>query len=177
MIDRTDVFKKYHPGHLRKNPVDTVVIHGTAGGENAGALFRWWHSLDTATDEWSKQKLRSMKSAIGFYHYLIDREGQTYSLLAEDRFGFHSHAGHADGTAIAIALVNPMAGNADTYTDQQYHALFTLIEDIKTRHSVTAIESHDFRAMKYSKLKTTTPCPGPLTDWSRLYVHGVEVNK
>ena len=179
MINRTDIFLQFHPGHSREHAPDTITIHGTAGGVDADGLFRWWNTLPQKTDNWSVGKTAAMRRGIGFYHYLIDRDGTVYKMLDEHLWSFHSHAGRNDSRSIAVALVNPHRLNNFQYTDEQYHALHTLITDIQTRHFIKTIDSHNSRALRFSGLKPpqVTPCPGNGFDWERLGVFGLDILK
>ena len=177
MINRTDIYAEFHPGHVKSTATDTITIHGTGGGLDAYSLFRWWKNLPAKTDNWSIGKTAAMRRGIGFYHYLIDRDGTVYKMLDEHLWSYHSHAGKNDQQTVSISLINPHGLNNFQYTDEQYHALHELITDIQTRINIKMIDSHESRALRFSGLKPPqiTPCPGSGFDWQRLGVFGLEV--
>ena len=179
-VSKFNIFSKFHAGYTRNVPVTSITIHGSAGGNNAQALFNWWDSLPTLTDKWSVGKTERMKRAIGFYHYLIDLDGTCFQMLDEFRWAYHSHSGRMDAGTIAVCLVNTRRENSGSYTDEQYHTLHELITDITTRRpQAKTIYSHQLRADLYSNLKPpqVTPCPGPEFEWGRLKIFGLSISK
>jgi len=82
-------------------------------------------------------------------HYIIDREGQIWQLVPEEKMAWHagiSRMPDPDGRekvnrfSIGIELV----GNyTDGFTDQQHKAVSTLVIDIINRHPITAVVGHN----------------------------------
>ena len=177
MINRTDIFQKFHPGFARVDSPHLITLHGTGGGVDAEALFKWYETLPTLTDKWSINRTANLNRGIGMYHYLIDRDGTVYEMLNELKWAYHSHAGRNDRATLGIELINPDRSNGFQYTDEQYTALNNLISNINLRHTIKGIESHNYRARRYSNLvpPAVTPCPGVGFDWERLNDFGVEV--
>jgi hypothetical protein len=177
-IEKIILFKEFHPGHERKSTIDTISVHGSAGGYNAVALFKWWRSLSELSDKWSQKKYKSLKNGIGFYHFIIDINGKIFQTFNLDRWFYHAHAGFADSRTIAICLVNTGKKNSHEYTFDQYYALNELIEYLRFKYeTIENLDTHDYRAMKYSAMHTPTPCPGPHFKFSELWDHGLEVFK
>jgi N-acetyl-anhydromuramyl-L-alanine amidase AmpD len=174
--NKFEIFAAYHPGHDRTRAIDTITIHGSAGGESADALFRWWQNLGKRDDAWSRDKAERMRSGIGFYHFLIGLDGSAFPMLPEIKWSYHSHAGMADQATLSICLVNPDKGNLGPYSDEQYHALHELIGEILKKYPhIKTIDSHTYRARKYSGLTPPNPCPGPAFQWERVSIFPVKV--
>ncbi len=125
-------------------------------------------------------------------HYIIDREGNIFSYIPEDRVAWHAGRGEFNGDekytnsmnhyAIGIELVaigseNDMSQylTPDEYasldksligfTDSQYNALKALVEDICTRNSIPRDREHVIGHDEYNPLKND---PGELFDWDRI---------
>jgi N-acetyl-anhydromuramyl-L-alanine amidase AmpD len=112
------------------------------------------------------------------YHYLIDRAGRVYRLVAEDRVAWHAGVSKmpTDGRewvnsfSVGVSLIashpkdDPDVADRTVpgYTDAQYDALLGLVADIRTRHEVRFVVGHDEVA---PGRKTD---PGELFDWSRV---------
>jgi N-acetylmuramoyl-L-alanine amidase len=104
-------------------------------------------------------------------HYLIDEDGATYALVAEDRRAWHagvsSWRGERDvnGRSLGIELVNP--GHEFGYRpfpDAQMRALIGLGRDILARHPIpprNVVGHSDVAPARKSD-------PGELFDWPRL---------
>ena len=134
--------------------VDMLVLHYTGMIDAAAALARL---TDPAAEV----------SA----HYLIEEEGTTHRLVAEDRRAWHagvaSWRGHTDinDRSVGIELVNP--GHEFGYRpfpEPQMAALIALATDILTRHPIPArnVVGHSDVA------PTRKQDPGELFDWPRL---------
>lgn len=102
--------------------VDAVVLHDTAS-EGVDSVFAWFSNPE------------SQASA----HYLIDRDGTTYRLVAEERKAWHAGASMLHGRddvnqfSIGIELVDK---TDDPYPDAQLQALTELTVEICTRHRI-----------------------------------------
>lgn len=109
-------------------------------------------------------------------HYLIDRDGTTYRLVAEDKRAWHAGVSSWRGIAdinshsIGIELVNP--GHELGYCgfpEAQIVALIALCRDILERHRIPArnIVGHSDIAPERKR------DPGELFPWRRLSVAGI----
>ena len=187
IASRQNFFDSFHSGFNRNANIDSIAIHGSAGGASAQALFNWWRSLEkwltfegdinslSPSEKWSYDKAHRLARGIGFYHYIIDRQSEIYKALDENKWSYHSHSGQADSQSIAICLVNPDTKNASIYTDEQYHSLHVLIYDILDRHqSISKIQSHVYRAWEFSGMTVEanglTPCPGEKFHWELIEI-------
>lgn len=126
-------------------------------------------------------------------HYIVDRDGAVYCYIPEDHAAWHAGKGtfandekytnkmnyYAIGIEIvAIGSKNDMAQylSPDEYdaldpdligfTDAQYEALHSLVDDICTRHNIPMDSEHVIGHEDFSPTKTD---PGELFDWDRLF--------
>lgn len=139
--------------------VDTLVIHYTDMTSAAAALDRL---CDPA----------ARVSA----HYLIDRGGGVYRLVAEDRRAWHAGESFWRGRAglnantIGIELDNPGHGHGYVpFPDVQMAALIGLCRDIVTRHDIAGrnVVGHSDIAPRRKA------DPGELFDWPGLAAAGI----
>ena len=79
-------------------------------------------------------------------HYLIDRSGTIYQLVADQNIAYHAGVAKlpdgttdVNGVSIGIEMINTMTG---TFTDAQYAALNRLIGDLKKKYPITYILGH-----------------------------------
>lgn len=80
------------------------------------------------------------------YHWVIDRDGTIAQGRQESQQGAHT-SGHNVGT-IGVCLLGGFGSNAtdrfgDHYTPEQEAALTRLIEQIRSRHTITRISGHN----------------------------------
>lgn len=80
-------------------------------------------------------------------HYLIDRKGDVYRLVAEKNIAYHAGESQVpDGRtginnfSVGIELMNK---ENSKFTDSQYLALKNLIADIKSRYKIKYVLGHD----------------------------------
>lgn len=111
-------------------------------------------------------------------HYLIEEDGATYRLVADDKRAWHAGvsawAGARDinDRSIGIEIVNP--GHEFGYRpfpDTQMTSLETLLADILARHNITparVVGHSDVAPMRKQD-------PGELFDWQRLAAKGLAV--
>lgn len=107
-------------------------------------------------------------------HYVIDEDGRTLRLVPEERRAWHAGQswwqGETDINAVSIGIeiVNP--GHEFGYRpfpDSQVAAVIALIDDIRTRWSVT-----DARILGHSDVAPTRKTdPGELFPWKKLAEH------
>ena len=80
-------------------------------------------------------------------HYLIDRDGNIYRLVREERKAHHAGRSYLAATgrsgyndfSIGIELIN---AKNDSATEAQYIALQWLVADIRTRHEIIEVVGH-----------------------------------
>lgn len=127
-------------------------------------------------------------------HYLIDREGEIYLLVPEDRAAFHAGKGHLlnyqdyhyglNDYSIGIELLavgtkEEMSPNIPSdvydqiapadigYTDAQYKTLNLLLDDILKRNpGIKKDREHIIGHDEYAPVRKSDP--GSLFDWSRI---------
>lgn len=138
--------------------VNEIVVHGTGGGQSAAGIIRWMEQGERAAQ---------YRQGIALFHDLVDRDGTIHNIIDHARWVYHSGSGNHDRETIGIELVNPMAGNAGPYTDDQYDALGERILEIMETYPITAIAGHGYNQTKYSRKPKA--CPGEAFDWERLY--------
>ena len=109
-------------------------------------------------------------------HYLVDEDGATYALVAEDRRAWH--AGEArwrgmsdiNGRSIGVELHNPGHDwGLRPYPETQMTALISLCQGILARHRIPphSVLGHSDVAPARKR------DPGELFDWTRLAAEGI----
>lgn len=148
-----DYTSRVHLGYHAKpsRNVDIIVIHSTR------CLDGDPYDVKCAIDVFQHYKVAS--------HYMIDRQGNIYRLVAEKDIAYQ--AGRSvlpqngrkmlNGSSIGIELLN---SPTDPPTDLQYKALAELVKDIKTRYPIKYIVGHSDIAPK----RKTDPW---LFDWQK----------
>jgi N-acetyl-anhydromuramyl-L-alanine amidase AmpD len=141
----------HRPAQSARN-VDIIVVHST-------------HCLDG--DQFDVNRMLAVfRSYNVCSHYIIDRKGVIYLLVAEKEVAFHAGKSvlpqngrkYLNNTSIGIELLN---SPTEAPTEQQYQALASLIRDIKTRYTIQYIVGHSDIAHK----RKTDPW---LFDWGKL---------
>jgi len=139
----------------RKQDMDMVVIHYT-NMKNAHVAL---------------ERLCDVESA-GSAHYLIDKTGQVFQLVAEDKRAWHAGVawwgGETDINSRSIGIELDNTG-CEPFSEPQMAALETLLYDIKHRYSLKAknIVGHSDVSMG-RKVD-----PGEAFDWIRLERQGL----
>ena len=148
------------PNHdARPGGVDMLVLHYTGMRSAAEALDR----------------LCSTEAKVSA-HYLVDEDGSTWRLVAEERRAWHagvsSWSGRRDinGASIGIELVNPGHENGyRAFPEPQMAALEELCRDIIARHPIPprhVLAHSDVAPQRKSD-------PGERFDWPRLAHAGI----
>jgi len=135
--------EKYHQGFEREiSDINTVVIHGTAGGNSAKGLIKWMLS---------GEREEQYKRGIALFHYLIDKNGKIYEIINPDRWVYHSSSGSQDQHTIGIELINSGKNNEEEYTTKQYIALWKLLfGKIGEKYNIKRIIGHGAQKRKWS---------------------------
>ena len=114
--------------------IDTVVIHSSYN-----ALGGDVYNVDGL--------LKEYKSYAVSPHYLIDREGQIYRLVADGNIAYHAGAGrmpdgriNVNNFSLGIELMNT---ETSQFTDKQYAALKNLLAELKKKYSLKYILGHN----------------------------------
>ncbi|MEK7246434.1 MAG: N-acetylmuramoyl-L-alanine amidase [Pseudomonadota bacterium] len=109
-------------------------------------------------------------------HYLIDEDGTTYALVAEDRRAWHAGVSYWRGErdvnarSLGIELVNP--GHEFGYRpfpEAQMQALLELGQDLLARHAIPARNVVGHSDVACARKQD----PGELFDWPRLAARGI----
>ena len=153
----------------RGTAVDTIIIHSiyAPGEQNELSPTACIKLLDA-------KKVAS--------HYLIDRLGKIYKLVAEDKRAWHAGVSKMPDLKDGRENVNHFSLGIEligrpgkTFSTKQYSALSKLTEEIISRHKIAAIMGHEHIA---PGRKTD---PGPAFDWEKYRVllkdHGIKVTK
>jgi AmpD protein len=104
-------------------------------------------------------------------HYMIDRQGEIYSLVNEEDTAWHAGASSLRGKSVknscnAFSIGIELVGtNSDKFTEEQYKALSNLAGEIIDRHDILSenIVGHCHIAPG-RKID-----PGAMFDWDRFY--------
>jgi N-acetylmuramoyl-L-alanine amidase len=141
--------------------IDMVVLHYT--GMKTGKA-----ALDRLCDPDAKVSA----------HYLIDEDGTTYQMVAEDHRAWHAGFSHWSGAinindrSIGIEIVNP--GHEFGYRafpEAQMEAVEELLAQIVARHRISPA-----RVVGHSDIAPTRKQdPGELLDWKRLADKGLSI--
>jgi N-acetyl-anhydromuramyl-L-alanine amidase AmpD len=132
IVDYTSQLKFGHQTNSARK-IDVIVIHSTYCTEGDP------YNIEHAIAVFRQYKVAS--------HYIIDREGVIYRLVAEKDIAYHAgkSALPQDGRAmlnessIGIELLN---SPTDPPTGLQYQSLADLVKDIKTRYQINHIVGH-----------------------------------
>jgi len=152
-----DIIERFSP-NMNDRPagviIDMVVLHYT--GMKTGKA-----ALDRLCDPDAKVSA----------HYLIDEDGTTYQMVAEDHRAWHAGFSHWSGAinindrSIGIEIVNP--GHEFGYRafpEAQMEAVEELLAQIVARHRISPA-----RVVGHSDIAPTRKQdPGELFDWKRL---------
>jgi len=141
VIKFTEIRELYHRGKDRKGTtVDTLVIHGTAGGGAGGkigapgGLLRWMLGGERQTE---------YERAVGLFHYLCERDGDCFEIIDPENFTYHAGIGTRRDTTemqtIGIELVNRDTNNMGEYTPYQYEALKSLLSLLFNKYPIKEI--------------------------------------
>jgi hypothetical protein len=122
----------YEKAAARK--IDTIIIHST------------YNAL--GGDQFSLSKILDIYKSYGVAsHYIIDRGGKIYRLVADENIAYHAgESKMPDGRtgvnnfSIGIELINT---KENEFTDEQYEALSKLIKDIKSRYNIKYVLGHN----------------------------------
>jgi len=113
--------------------IDTIVVHSSYD-----ALGGDVYDVEGILKEYKQYGVAA--------HYLIDREGTAWQLVAEKNIAYHAGQSKVpDGRtsvnnfSIGIELANT---EKDNYTDAQYLALNSLISSLKNRYSIKYVLGH-----------------------------------
>jgi hypothetical protein len=114
--------------------IDTIIIHST------------YNSL--GGDQFSLEKILSIYKSYGVApHYIIDRDGKIYCLVADENIAYHAGKSQmpdgrtdANNFSIGIELVN---SKTEKPTDDQYAALKKLISQLKSEYKIKYILGHN----------------------------------
>ena len=104
-------------------------------------------------------------------HYVVDRDGDVYRLVAEDKRAWHAGVGSWRGeddvnsVSIGVEIVN--AGPPDPFPERQMRAVLALCRDLAARHPGVEFVGHSDVA------PDRKVDPGPLFPWSRLAEAGL----
>ncbi len=145
----------------RGRNVDMIVLHYTGMKTGAEALAR----------------MRDPEAKVSA-HYMVERNGDVFRLVAEDKRAWHagvaSWKGETDinARAVGIEIVNPgHEFGYEEFPDVQIGAVIALIKDIRTRHDVSPamVLGHSDVAPRRKE------DPGEKFPWERLAAEGVAV--
>lgn len=113
--------------------IDTIVVHSSYD-----ALGGDVYDVEGILKEYKQYGVAA--------HYLIDREGTVWQLVAEKNIAYHAgQSSVPDGRtsvnnfSIGIELANT---EKDNYTDAQYSSLNSLIAEIKNKYSIKYVLGH-----------------------------------
>ncbi len=114
--------------------IDTIIIHSSYDAISSDP-----YSLSGLISEYKQYGVSP--------HYLIDRQGNVYRLVAEKNIAYHAGESQVpDGRtgvnnfSIGIELMNKEDAK---FTDSQYASLKNLIADIKSRYKIKYVLGHD----------------------------------
>lgn len=114
--------------------IDTIIIHSSynaLGGDE--------YDLDKLIDEYKEYGVAP--------HYLIDRKGKIYQLVADKNIAYHAGESKVpDGRtgvnnfSLGIELMNT---KSDKYTEGQYSALKNLLASLKKKYKIKYVLGHN----------------------------------
>ncbi|MCF8474317.1 MAG: N-acetylmuramoyl-L-alanine amidase [Emcibacter sp.] len=138
------------------------------------------HYTGMATGKEALERLCDVQAKVSA-HYLIEEDGEIFSLVPEDKRAWHAGVsaweGNRDinGLSIGIELVNPghdspnYKGNYRPFPEAQMRNLITLCQDILLRHDIKP-----WHVLGHSDVAPLRKCdPGELFDWKKLAHAGI----
>ncbi|MFC1476417.1 N-acetylmuramoyl-L-alanine amidase [Fibrobacterota bacterium] len=160
--------KNYLWGDRESGIIDTVVFHYISALEtNPGNPYR----IESVLKIFITYGVSS--------HYLINREGDIYQLVPEDKRAWHCGGSimpepdlreGVNEFSIGVELV---ATGDSGFTDAQYDSLVSLCQDIEKRYKINQYLGHEDiageNAVKMGLRKDRKTDPGPRFDWKRFY--------
>ena len=147
------------PNHEpRVQPVKFIIIHGTWMDDDQAALARLCDPVAKVS-----------------CHYMIDRQGKLYQLVADDQVAWH--AGQSawgldtslNAHSIGIEIGNSGETSGEAYNEAQYQTLETLLAELLKRHNLkpVAVLGHSDIAPHRKD------DPGRHFNWQRLEAKGL----
>ena len=113
--------------------IDTIVLHSSYNASGGDV-----YDIDKIVKQYEDYGVGA--------HYLIDRTGKVYRLIAEKDVAYHAGAskmpdGRKNVNEFSIGI--EIAGTLESgYTQEQYTAVNALIDDIKSRYKIKSIVGH-----------------------------------
>lgn len=114
--------------------IDTIILH-----TSYDAIGNDPYSVEGVIAEW--------KAAGVAPHYLIDRNGKTYQLVADNNIAYHAGVSSVpDGRknvndfSLGVEIINTQDGK---FSDAQYSAINSLIASLKKKYQIKYILGHD----------------------------------
>jgi len=138
-------YLKIHHNIIQKTPTITpklIVLHYTAGG-TIKSNFNYFNKVKIET----ARKINSDQSALNVSaHYLIDRDGTIYHLVADTLF-----ARHAIGLNYCAIGIENIGSKTEPLTNEQVLANSSLIIELCKKHKIEYVIGHS----EYTKFKNT----------------------
>lgn len=146
-------------GERRDGVVPSIIVIHYTGTQDAAEALAWYQNEigDPAIGEISA-------------HYMIDRGGEIYAMVPEDKRAWHAGKSEWQGVddvnshSIGIELVNT---GEEPFPQAQMDGLVALCRDIMARHDIKWVLGHEDVA------PGRKADPGPLFDWVCLAASGV----
>ena len=140
-----------------------IVVHYTAGS----SLKATWRYFNQTRMESARKKLAKAGEANVSAHFLVDRDGTVYRLMAETQM-----ARHCIGlNHVALGIENIGGGKGYPLTDAQVDANAALIRHLTSKHKITHVvghheawrmEDHAYFRERDPKDRNRKPDPGPV---------------
>lgn len=126
------------------SPINNITIHCSASAPSTFVDVK-------VIDRW--HRLRGF--AMVGYHYVILRNGDVQVGRTEDQIGAHVE-GHNKGNlgVCLVGGVNDQGKSEDNFTDEQYHALALLLQDLLKKYPKAEIKGH----RDWAGVKKDCPC-------------------
>jgi N-acetylmuramoyl-L-alanine amidase len=139
-------YLKIHHNIIKATPTITpkfIVLHYTAGG-TIKSNFNYFNKVKIET----ARKINSDQSALNVSaHYLIDRDGTIYHLVADTLF-----ARHAIGLNYCAIGIENIGSKTEPLTNEQVIANSNLIIQLCKKHKIEYVIGHS----EYTKFKNTS---------------------
>lgn len=182
-IETTDELLPFHHSRPRKADITHAVIHFISDASR------------NPTNPFNFQEIHSVYKEYGVSaHYMIDRDGEIYRLVPENRVAYHAGKGYAHGfplykdnlneVSIGIELMavgteqemdpllqkgtfSKIDSSSIGYTDSQYESLNKLLDNLYGKYpALTRNRWHVIGHDEYAPGRKTDP--GSLFDWERI---------
>ena len=129
---------------ISNRPITAITVHCSASSPKVNADAKM-------IDRWHRTR---GFAKIG-YHYVIKRDGTVETGRTEDEVGAHVEGKNTGNLGVCLSGgVNADGKSEDNFTDEQYHSLAVLLQELLKKYPKAEIKGH----RDWPKVKKDCPC-------------------